>query len=195
MGAVRDAVTHMFVADSERDLKKWTGAVERDDDQLADKRAELDRINTALADALADDPIDDPLIVALRAKRQQLAADIEELGEVRARHMAKRDEAQEADNERRFKKQRDDQREIDKGKVRAAKNHADEFSRQMKPIPDLLSQLHERLEHAQAAAERASLVTGDNTLGERTIDRLLGHAVQQAALAPWLRDALAAVGE
>jgi hypothetical protein len=191
MPRIADALTGVFVADSARELNKWTAAVERDDTQLAEKREELARTNAALADAVADDPIDDPLIVALRAKRQQLAADIEELAEVRARHMASRDDAQRAENERVYGKELAAEREINRGKVRAARNHADEFARQLKRLPALLSQVHEVLEQADAAAQRAELVTG--AAGSLQTALLAGHAVQQANLergcatsaAPW----------
>jgi hypothetical protein len=182
MPRIVDAVTGVFLPSTQVEEEKAEAAVTTTTVQLEDDRQSL-----ALAlDEGADTGLTEELQARIRGLRQNIA-DLEAILERQQRKLAT---ARQAHDEFKYKKERDAQQEINKGKVRAACNHLAEAVRQLKLLPDLLAQVHKVLEESSAAVDRSELVTGAPEAVR--VPMLAGRAIAAAGLREWLQDALRA---
>jgi hypothetical protein len=180
-----DEITHMVRANTTVALEKATAAVTTTITQLEDDRQ-------ALALAL-DEAAEVGLTTELQHRIRQLRQNIADLEAILVRQQKKVADAEAAENERLHEKEIAAAKEAAKTRKRAAAQHVSEYARNLKLIPDALSRLHKAIEEGHQAGQRAAQIMGEDAFSEASTARLLGRAVQQAALEPWLRTALAAV--
>lgn len=168
----------------ESNSEHWSRLIADVDAKDADAQAEDGRTTAALADALGAYPLDDELIAALRAKRKTLAETHEELRVVRDHYVTKLAEAQQAEFEAANAAEIAAQRKAAETRKRSLTQHIGEARRQLSGVPELLAQLHERIELAQEEVDKAELIVGHGFLD---ISPLLRRAFKAAALEDWFR--------